>query len=576
MSVEFSILLVNLNNLEFTKNCLSDLLTQDIPFNLKIIDQKSTENGTLFFFEEFYNSYINGLFSKKINHLEIIKNNYNKPLNHIWNEFVDESLTEYICLLNNDVRLSPNFLSSSLKVLQKEPSVGFVNHVTNNLTYSAWSNSLEYMIMETPYRQGWDPIFRKSSYNQIPENLNFFYGDDFIYSKLYESGYKGAYILNSPMIHFERSTTIEKGGQRDCSDDGSVFHSLNLEHKNLTFNEDLCRWKPEFNVITKKENNNREIFIILYHKSTNESLSYLRALIHELNTKNKKFIICSHSTIPEDIIDMCESYVYDSNNIIVTNPNNYSYWLSTGNFTIVSPFLFYGSLFDKNYGLASIKNFLNGMSISFQLGYEILHFLEYDCIPNFDCLTENSNILNDGNFDAVVYKNIDNEMLGNVFTCSSKKYLNTNWLDIDYWLKFYEKNDFFSEKTIFNMFNEWYGVNRVLSKPKENQPHGNVSSLNQSSFLQSVLYEENNNLTMFLTNQTSNTITNITIYFTNGKKNISLHGNQWIILTLGNKENIKFVDIFVNNTVIRKWDLETEENYNKFVKSNKIIKNQNG
>jgi hypothetical protein len=107
--------------------------------------------------------------------------------------------------------------------------------------------------METPYRQGWDPTFRKSSYNEIPENLNFFYGDDFIYSKLYESGYKGAYILNSPMIHFERSTTIEKGGQRDCSDDGSAFHTLNLVHKNLTFNEDLCRWKPGFFEIKDKQ-----------------------------------------------------------------------------------------------------------------------------------------------------------------------------------------------------------------------------------------------------------------------------------------------------------------------------------
>ena len=123
------------------------------------------------------------------------------------------------------------------------------------------------------------------------------------------------------------------------------------------------------------------------------------------------------------------------------------------------------------------------------------------------------------------------------------------------------------------MFNEWYGHDKVLSKPKEKQPHGNVTSLNQSSSLQSVLYEEDDDLTMFMTNQTSNEINDVTIYFTNGKINLSLHGNQWIILTLGNKQNIKFVDIFVKDTVIRKWDLETEENYNKFVKSNKIIKN---
>ena len=253
MSTKISVLLVNLNNLDYTKQCLEDLLLQDIVFNLRLVDQNSSESGTKEFFDDFFTKHSNGEFYGKIDYLEISNTGFNKPLNHLWNDYVSESFTEFICLLNNDVKISPNFLSSSISVLEKEPSVGFVNHVTNNLTYSSWSDSLEYVIMETPYRQGWDPTFRKSSYSQIPENLNFFYGDDFIYSKLYESGYKGAYILNSPMIHFERSTTIEKGGQRDCSDDGSVFHTLNLEHKNLTFNEDLCRWKPEFNIITKKE-----------------------------------------------------------------------------------------------------------------------------------------------------------------------------------------------------------------------------------------------------------------------------------------------------------------------------------
>jgi ubiquinone/menaquinone biosynthesis C-methylase UbiE len=253
METKISVLLVNLNNLSYTKQCLEDLLNQDIVFDLRLVDQNSSETGTKEFFDSFFTKHLNGDFYGKINYLEFSNTGFNKPLNHLWNDYVKESSTEFICLLNNDVRISPNFLSSSISVLEKEPSVGFVNHVTNNLTYSSWSDSLEYVIMETPYRQGWDPTFRKSFYNQIPENLNFFYGDDFIYSKLYESGYKGAYILNSPMIHFERSTTIEKGGQRDCSDDGGVFHTLNLEYKNLTFNESLCKWKPEFNIITKKE-----------------------------------------------------------------------------------------------------------------------------------------------------------------------------------------------------------------------------------------------------------------------------------------------------------------------------------
>lgn len=254
MSVRISVLVVNLNNLSFSKQCIDDLLQQDIKFNLRIIDQNSDEIGTKEFLDDFFSRHMSDEFLNKINYLEIRYSSFNKPLNQLWNEFVDECQTEYICLLNNDVRISPNFLSSSISVLDSESSVDFVNHVTNNSEYSKWYEKIDYIIMDNPYRQGWDPIFRKSSYNKIPENLHFFYGDDYIYSKLYSSGKKGAYILNSPMIHFERSTTLEKGGQRDCSDDSEVFNLLDVEYKNLSFNESLCRWKPEFNIIEKKQN----------------------------------------------------------------------------------------------------------------------------------------------------------------------------------------------------------------------------------------------------------------------------------------------------------------------------------
>lgn len=262
MSVRVSVLLVNLNNLFYTKQCIDDLLEQDIQFNLRIVDQDSAELGTKDFLDLFFSRHSNGDFYGKINFLEILNSGFNRPLNHIWNSFVSESSTDFMCLLNNDVRISPNFLSSAIQILDKEPLVGFVNHVTNNSNYSQWKNELSYVIMDKPYRQGWDPIFRKSCYHQIPENLSFFYGDDYIYSKLYSSGLRGAYVLNSPMIHFERSTTIERGGARDCSVDGEFFHSMSLEYNDLSFDETLCRWKPEFFEITKKEETyNKESYI---------------------------------------------------------------------------------------------------------------------------------------------------------------------------------------------------------------------------------------------------------------------------------------------------------------------------
>jgi GT2 family glycosyltransferase len=277
--MNISVLVVNLNNLEFTKNCVNDLLSQDCEFNLTIVDQNSSEEGT----KEY--------FSTLPENIEFIQNDYNFNLNQLWNWFVLKSNTSYICLLNNDVRISPNFLSSAIKVFEKEPNVGIVNHVSNNKDYQEWSNDLDYRIIETPYRQGWDPIFRKECYNEIPGELSFFYGDDYIYSKLYSSGMKGAYILNSPMIHFERSTTVEKGGQRDASPDGSFFSQLDLEFKNMSFVEELSKWKPEF---LKIENIKLSILICTLEERKYTFLNRLLDILNpQVKNKNVELVILS-------------------------------------------------------------------------------------------------------------------------------------------------------------------------------------------------------------------------------------------------------------------------------------------
>ena len=251
-SPRVSICLINMNTLEYTKQCVEDLLEQDIIFNLSVIDQGSSEEGTSEYLKDLFRRHSEGNFFGKINVLGIYNTGFNKPVNKIWNDFVETSDTEFVCLLNNDVRISPNFLSSSILIMDKEERVGFVSHVTNNSKYSQWSEDLDYIIMETPYRQGWDLFFRKDSFHKIPENLIFYFGDDYVFSKLYSSGYKGAYVLNSPMIHLLSSTTPEKGRVDSGFSDRKNFEDLNLEYQHLSFNENICRWYPEFYQISKK------------------------------------------------------------------------------------------------------------------------------------------------------------------------------------------------------------------------------------------------------------------------------------------------------------------------------------
>lgn len=245
MEIRTSVLIVNLNNLIYTKNCVNDLLLQDERINLTIVDQNSEEDGTHDYYQELQHKHLSGLFDKSINSLTIIKNDYNKPLNHVWNDFASSCETEFFCLLNNDIRLLPNFVSSSVEVMDLEPEVVVINHTTNHCNFSNYSPTLSYEVKVTAFRQGWDIFMRTKNWEPIPQQLEVFYGDDFIYSNVYIKGKKGAYVLNSPIIHYERSTTIEKKGRRNLDVDYHNYKLLTNIIQNMDFDFNYSRggWK---------------------------------------------------------------------------------------------------------------------------------------------------------------------------------------------------------------------------------------------------------------------------------------------------------------------------------------------
>ena len=307
----------------------------------------------------------------------------------------------------------------------------------------------------------------------------------------------------------------------------------------------------------------KEIFSILYHNTKRESIDHLRNLIKELEERGKRFMICSHSTIPEDIIIKCESYFYDSNNYLFDSGIPYTYWMDLGNSILYSPYLYYGGMSHKNYSLAAIKNIFNSLVASYQLGFNVLHSVEYDCIPNFSDIEDNCDQLL--NYNAVVYKNPDTEMFGHIFSVKLNSLIDLKW-DEDYWVSSIKKHNCFSEKFIFSLIERW-SEGRVLIKSRSNQTDSKVSS---ASNLQTVLFEENNTLKVFLINSSTRKIQNISLYCDCGKINLELDPNNWRIFPLYEIEKISFLDVFIEDKILRKWELTTEENYDKFVAPNRI------
>lgn len=195
-----SCLIVNFNCLEYTKALLFDIQEQTYKdFELVVVDQNSIEQGT----SDFLNK------CKDLLNVTVIKNDHNKPLNHIWNDFVADAKGDYCAFLNNDITIPPNFLSDTVEIMDKHFEISCVIHPTNHPNWSVYtSNKLSYVILDKQTRQGWDFTFRKNDWVHIPDILEFYCGDDFVFENIYIRGKKVAMATSSPIIHWLSQTRL--------------------------------------------------------------------------------------------------------------------------------------------------------------------------------------------------------------------------------------------------------------------------------------------------------------------------------------------------------------------------------
>lgn len=242
-----SVLVVNINNLEYTKNCITDLLSQTYKdFNITLIDQGSTEVGTT--------DYLNSLSDNK--NINIIQNTENVSLNKLWNDFYLNSDSEYLCYLNNDVRLTKNFIINTLDILNTDDKVGIVIHSSNSFRYNKSLPELDYRFTKNKIKQGWEFTIRKSLYVPIPSLLEFYYGDDWLFHKIYEQNYEVAVCISSPILHF---------GEKSSMYAPNVYNADRLKFEQMG----LVRYLPhynEFNEVlpTFKDFGDNSIISIIY------------------------------------------------------------------------------------------------------------------------------------------------------------------------------------------------------------------------------------------------------------------------------------------------------------------------
>jgi glycosyltransferase involved in cell wall biosynthesis len=236
--MKLGILIINRNHIAYTIDLIHKLAAQTSKdFELTIIDNGSSERDTRPRLAELRMPFIK----------EIRYTGKNLSLHTLWNEFVLKNSYEYYSFLNNDMVIPKNFVSDTLEVFNREPSVGCVAHATNHPNYQE-CKPLEYEIFSDNYRQGWDFTMRREAYSPVPRSLQFFCGDDYLYEKLYQKGWKFAIVASSPIIHFQGATPRVPGiSSRDITE----YKKLGFKHGRLDVCFKLSNFKPTFSKIVE-------------------------------------------------------------------------------------------------------------------------------------------------------------------------------------------------------------------------------------------------------------------------------------------------------------------------------------
>lgn len=289
--MNLEIIIVNYNLKEQTNILLNQLINQTFKdFSIILIDQASTEEGTDLFLDNWSNK------------IKVIKNQTNVPLNHLWNEFVKNSDSDLITLINNDIEIPKNYVKDTLETFKFQPDIVCAIHATNNPKYSEVKNKLEYVLKEKyDIKQGWEFTIKKDWLNDkpIPKNLNLYCGDDFIFNRIYEEKRKIAIITSSPIVH-HCSLTEKKYDDVKLKNkmlfDADKDNFLKLGFKHFLRNDfEFSKLHKPLNMALIEEENKGKISCIMPvylgkypHCSKNREDKFIRAVNSFLSQTYKK------------------------------------------------------------------------------------------------------------------------------------------------------------------------------------------------------------------------------------------------------------------------------------------------
>lgn len=302
----------------------------------------------------------------------------------------------------------------------------------------------------------------------------------------------------------------------------------------------------------------KDVVLVTAYTPDEERLELLSSTINFLYSNNKDIILVTHSTnTPENIVKKCKYFLYSSENKLLDYEEMKMFLVEE------SSGLRYGSKLTHEYKyttLAIYNMILLGSTIAKNLGYDILHYVEYDSDFSTTDLFELCNSKINEGFDSVIIIDDSFQMYGGFKTISLNSY---DFQDLIYdeeklipeakkhiITEQFTKNFFLKDKKIYNIdYNDVpnYGYNYCKYKHSNKKGYftfplkvGNEIRILYSN------HDEVPNELMVIVNDTR-VIKSI------------VNGKTFRMFPISNYDDIKKITIIINDKLIATYNMETTE-----------------
>lgn len=321
----------------------------------------------------------------------------------------------------------------------------------------------------------------------------------------------------------------------------------------------------------------KDLFLITTYAPDNVRKDILRNFVKSIDKEKYDIMVVSHSSIPTDVIEDVNYFIYDAQNILLTDTEyKYTMFYNSSNFQVIStenrPF---------NHFLAALKLVTLGLSTARNEGYTKVHCIEYDTELKSDSeFVENSRLLEE---NSLVYYETDYVPTIISFPISfNLNKIDERWFQFDVEaLKKWIANDAF--KTIENyesvLLKDENSHIKFYTALAENGVKINTFYSGGEDVWVTPVVDSNNRLLLFAWNR-SNTlqVENIALYnvkaIVNNETyyNWDLPLNTWNLNSLGNFNDINNLTIIRNGKRIVDYDF-TQINKDTYKMSNYLTNN---